>query len=69
MATLLEQPIKEMHSHLNQKYNDGENYKLHYVSSREMYNIIKAAEGCKKGNPNDYRDFILPKPAFKRMHN
>jgi len=55
-----------MHQHLNEKYNDGDNYFLHYVSSREMYNIIKAAEACKKGNPNEYRDFILTKPSFKR---
>ena len=27
---------------------------------REMYNIIKAAEAGKSGNPNDYRDFVLP---------
>tara|TARA_B110000211_G_scaffold164576_1_gene185770 strand:+ start:2648 stop:3811 length:1164 start_codon:yes stop_codon:yes gene_type:complete len=66
METLLGKPINEMHQHLNAKYNDGKNYFLHYVSSREMYNIIKAAEDCKKGNPNDYRNFVIPKPEFKR---
>ncbi|MFT6770581.1 MAG: hypothetical protein ACJARU_000781, partial [Congregibacter sp.] len=38
---------------------------LHYVSSREMYNIAKAAEAGNSGNPNDYRDFVLPKPHFR----
>lgn len=66
METLLGEPVKEMHRYLNEKYNDGENYFLHYVSAREMYNIVKAAEACKKGNPNEFRDFILPKPSFKR---
>ncbi len=45
---------------IEQKYNDGINWKLHYVSAREMYNIIKAAEAGKTGDPNDYRDFVIP---------
>ena len=44
MPALLGEPIEAMHRHLNEKYNDGEQYKLHYVSAREMYNIAKAAE-------------------------
>jgi hypothetical protein len=51
-----------MHMHLERAYNDGERYVLHYVSAREVYNIIKAAEAGKQGNPNEYRDFILPPP-------
>lgn len=49
--------------HLQMKYNDGENYILHYVSAREAYNIAKAAEDNKSGNPNLYRDYKLPKPG------
>jgi hypothetical protein len=56
-----------MHSYLETKYNDGENYILHYVSAREMYNIAKAAETGNDGNPNEYRDFILAKPTFKQL--
>jgi len=67
METLLGQPRHDMHSYLETKYNDDENYILHYVSSREMYNIAKAAEAGKNGNPNEYRDFILPKPSFKEL--
>ena len=55
--------VDAMHAQLEQQYNDGERYVLHYVSSREMFNIIKAAEAGHGGNPNDYRDFILPPPA------
>lgn len=42
---------------------DGKIAGFHYVSAREMYNIIKAAEAGLEGNPNEYRDFvILPPP-------
>jgi hypothetical protein len=52
-------------SYLEDRYNDGKDYVLHYVNSREMYNIIKAAEEGKQGNPNNYRDYFLPRPQFK----
>jgi len=67
METLLGQPRHDMHNHLETKYNDGENHVLHYVSAREMYNIVKAAENGMEGNPNQYRDFILKKPQFKKI--
>lgn len=67
MDTLLGKPRDEMHSYLEQTYNDGKEYILHYVSAREMYNIAKAAEAGKSGNPNEFRDFILPKPSFMAL--
>lgn len=67
METLLGQPRHDMHSYLETKYNDGENYILHYVSAREMYNIVKAAENNEIGDPNQYRDYILAKPEFMRL--
>lgn len=66
MDTLLGKPVDDMYSYLEEKYNDGEKYALHYVSAREMYNIIKAAEAGEKGNPNAYRDYILTKPEYKQ---
>jgi len=65
MDVLLGKPIDDMFTYLENNYNDGENYVLHYVNSREMYNIVKAAEDDKDGNPNQYRDYILPRPQFK----
>jgi hypothetical protein len=38
-------------------------FRLHYVTAREGYNIVKAAEAGRDGNPNDYRDFAIPPPA------
>ena len=37
-------------------------YKLHYVTAREMANIVLAAEAGETGNPADYRDYRWPKP-------
>jgi hypothetical protein len=38
-------------------------FRLHYVTAREAYNIAKAAEAGHWGDPNDYRDFLVPPPA------
>jgi hypothetical protein len=67
MDTLLGQPRHDMHTYLETKYNDGKDYILHYVSAREMYNIAKAAENGETGDPNEFRDYILKKPAFKAL--
>jgi hypothetical protein len=37
----------------------GNGFELHYVTAREMYNIIKAAESGMSGPPGEYRDFEL----------
>ncbi|MFK7829098.1 MAG: hypothetical protein AB8B57_04890 [Congregibacter sp.] len=68
-ASLLGDPVKQMHAHLRDQYNDGEKYALHYVSAREMHNILKAAEAGHTGNPNEYRDFVLPRPHFHNPDN
>jgi hypothetical protein len=53
----------QMHRMLNEQYNDGKRFTLHYVTARQAYNIAKAAEhGC-AGNPADYLDFLVPLPA------
>jgi hypothetical protein len=65
MDTLLGAPAGAMHDHLERVYNDGDNYVLHYVTAREMYNIVKAAEAGHRGNPAQYRDFELPPPPHQ----
>ena len=62
MDTLLGDPMEAMHQYLESRYNDGKHYVLHYVTARETYNIIKAAEAGMDGNPNSYRDYLLPPP-------
>jgi hypothetical protein len=59
MQMFLGEPMDQLHSHLESKYNDGKEYCLHYVTAREAYNIIKAAEAGMDGNPNEYRDYLI----------
>ena len=40
---------------------------LHYVTGREVYNLIKAAEAGLTGDPNQYRDFVLPPPPIRAV--
>jgi hypothetical protein len=62
---LLGAPMHRMLEHLETVYNDGLSHVLHYVSARETYNIVKAAEAGKHGNPHLYRDFLIPRPAYR----
>ena len=61
-AVLLGADAQRFHSHLAERYNDGECWRLHYVTAREMYNIAIAAMDGKTGNPGDYRDYVLARP-------
>lgn len=64
--TLLGVPIITMHNHLKEKYNNGTSHYLHYVTSRELYNIIKAAEAGETGNPGDYRNYLIKEYDYLR---
>ncbi len=68
MDTLLGSAMDEAYAYMESRYNDGEHWKLHYVSARETYNIIKAAECGLSGDPGGYRDFDIPRPAYGVHH-
>lgn len=57
--SLLGDPLDAAFMYLEKKYNDGRDFVLHYVSAREMFNIIKAAEAGLCGNPGQYRDYLI----------
>jgi len=59
MESLLGGYLDRLYSYLEERYNDGKDYFLHYVSPREMYNIIKAAEAGSSGNPGTFRNYLL----------
>lgn len=65
MDVLLGKSMREAYEYLQTRYNDGKDWKLHYVSAREAYNIVKAAEAGKTGDPNAYRDFVIQRPAYR----
>ncbi len=51
---------------LMEEWRAGSNYRPHFVTAREMANIILAACDGRDGNPGDYRDYRLRliKPAL-----
>jgi hypothetical protein len=63
-AALLGPATEALFRDLEARYNDGRRHVLHYVTAREMYNIVKAAEAGLAGDPGQYRDFCIPAPAF-----
>ena len=63
---LLGEPMDGMFSYLESAYHDGTSYALHYVTAREMYNIIKAAERGETDEPGRYRDLELINPVGTR---
>jgi hypothetical protein len=42
---------------------DARSAKLHFMTAREAYNVVKAVEAGLSGNPEEYRDFVIDKPA------
>jgi hypothetical protein len=64
-AVVLGEEIENIFNYLEKNYNDGKEYILHYVTARELYNIIKAVEaGELSENPEDYRDYEINPPRY-----
>ena len=62
---VLGQKMNKIFSYLETKYNDGKHFVLHYVTAREMYNIINAMEENKTGdNPELYRNYKITPPIY-----
>lgn len=64
-AVLLGQAMRNAHEILQHEFNDGKTWQLHYVSAREMANIVKAAEANLAGTPGQFRDFHVGPPPYK----
>lgn len=62
-TSLLGEGGRAMHAHLTTRYNDGERWRLHYVTAREMYNIARAAMDGAVGDPDGFRDHLIAPPA------
>lgn len=54
-----------MHEYLRTRYNDGRQFLLHYMTARELYNLVKAAEAGRSGDPHQYPDFLVPPPPVR----
>lgn len=66
-AVLLGDDIRRFHQDIGETFNDGTRYRLHYVTARELYNIAKAAEAGKTGDPSQYRDFALQRITARKI--
>jgi len=64
MDVLLGEAMRVAFDYLTTAYNDGRRWVLHFVTAREMYNIVRAAEEGKSGNPGNYRDYEISKPPI-----
>jgi len=61
---LLGDPMRRFHDRLRGGFSDGKLWALHYVTAREMYNMVRAAEDGREGSPGQYRDYeIQPSPG------
>ena len=68
-AAYLGESGRVLHETLCSEFNDGERFKLHYVTAREMYNIALAAMAGRDGDPGQYRDYQLgPPPILRDAH-
>jgi hypothetical protein len=63
---LLGPPMRRFHEALAREFNDGIRYRLHYVTAREVYNIVRAAEDGRSGNAGQYRDYVLSAPPARQ---
>ncbi len=52
-SVLLGPVMQRFHSDVNRLFNDGSEYRLHYVTAYEMACLVKAAESGLTGNPLD----------------
>ena len=43
-AGMLGEDLEWLYSDAEARYNDGKIYRLHYVTAREMYNVVRATE-------------------------
>jgi len=54
---LLGEPMRSFHRSLAKMAGDDESLRFHYVSAREMANLVHAAEAGHSGDPGQFRDF------------
>jgi hypothetical protein len=57
---VLDSRFDETLTYLERRYNDGEQYVLHYVTAREAYNLVRAAVRGATADPQQYYDAVIP---------
>jgi len=57
---LLDEDLDALYSDAEARYNDGRRYVLHYVTARQVFNLIKAAEEGVASPSERARNWVLP---------
>ena len=60
---LLDADLEALFSDAEARYNDGKRFRLHYVTAREMFNIIHSSLNDPEADLEAARDAALPPPA------
>lgn len=60
---MLGQDLEALFADAEARYNDGKQYRLHYVSAREMFNIARATEQNVSGDWEVLRNYVLKPPT------
>jgi hypothetical protein len=68
-TVLLGEAMQQFHGSLARRSNANPNFRYHYVTAREMYNLARAAEADWRGSVDQARDFELPPPASSELNN
>jgi hypothetical protein len=56
-GVFLGEPYRAFHQHLAETYTEARGWRLHYVTARELVNILHAAEDGHSGNAGQFRDY------------
>lgn len=62
-GVFLGEPYREFHRHLAETYRENKGWRLHYVTARELVNILHAAEDGHRGNAGQFRDYRYKLPT------
>jgi hypothetical protein len=60
---LLGEPMRAFHRHLRERASNEAGFHFHYVTAREMANLVHAAEGGESGDPTRFRDHVYRRSA------
>ena len=56
-GVFLGEPYRAFHQHLAETYTERNGWRMHYVTARELVNILHAAEDGHSGNAGQFRDY------------
>ncbi len=59
---LLGSTMRDLHLTMQRDFNDGKLWQTHYVTAREIYNLVRAAEDGVSGEPGAWRDYMIGRP-------